>query len=358
MAIHQVVAGAAPGDAVTGAALRLRGLLRRIGPSDVYAGLVDPALAGEVWSVDEYEARAGTGAGDVLVYHAAVGEPAVAAFLQRRPEPLVLLYHDITPAAFFAALDPPLAHRLAGGRAEVAGLRRRVVLPLAVSGSSAAGLEALGYRDVRVSPLPLELSALRELEPDPATVERLAHEADGRPVVLFVGPLLPHKRPDLLLSAFHVLCTYRVPEAHLVLVGAGPLPGFRRALEGVIDELGLDAHITGWVSKAELMAYYRGATGFVTLSEHEGVCAPLLEAMALDVPVTARAHAAIPETVGDAGLLLPPGDDPLLAAEAMGDLVSDGGLRGELIARGRQRVADFDPDVAEATFLGHLADVL
>jgi glycosyltransferase involved in cell wall biosynthesis len=177
-------------------------------------------------------------------------------------------------------------------------------------------------------------------------------------MILFVGQLLPHKRPDFLLQAFHVLSTYMVPEAHLALVGPARLAPYRRALESLVGELNLDAHITGWVNEPELAAFYRAATCFVSASEHEGVCVPLLEAMAFDVPVMARAFAAIPETMDDAGLLLPSDDGPLTLAEGMFRIVSDPGLRRELVGRGRARLEAFDPKAAKATFLTHLAEVI
>lgn len=353
MGIHQVLVAASPGDAVTNAAFGLRDLLRRLGPSEVYARYIDPHLADEVRFLG---ACAGDG-GDLLVYHASVGEPAVASFLLGRPERLVLVYHNITPARYFTFLDPDFAQLLAAGRAELMLLRDRVALALAVSAYNAADLETLGYIDVRLSPLALGLDALRETVPDEAMTARLAEEHD-RPMVLFVGQLLPHKRPDLLLEAYHVLSTYLLPEARLVLVGSGRSETYRRALEGFIGELNLSAWITGRVSDAELAALYRDAAAFVTMSEHEGVCVPLLEAMAFDVPVIARAHAAIPETMGSAGLLLPPDDDPLLAAEAMHSLLTDDGLAARLASLGRARAAAFHPDTARATFLGHLAEVV
>jgi L-malate glycosyltransferase len=355
MEIHQVVVAASPGDAVTNAAFAFRTLLERIAPSEIYARYLDPRLAGEVHPLHQYQGGRDS-ARNILVYHASIGEPDVAAFLLGRPEHVVLVYHNITPPEYFTMLDPPFARLLAGGRAELMLLRGRVELALAVSAYNAAELESFGYEDVRVSPLPLEVQSLRTLEPDPATVKRLAR--DEGPIVLFVGQLLPHKRPDLLLQAFHVLVTYLLPEAHLKLVGPTRQTGYRRALEGLVEELNVDAHITDWVSPEALAALYGNATCFVTMSEHEGVCVPLLEAMALDLPVLARSFAAIPETMGDAGLLLPADDDPLLVAEAMCRLLTDEQLRAELVARGRKRLADFDPTVAQATFLSHIGELV
>ncbi|MGH9034634.1 MAG: glycosyltransferase family 4 protein, partial [Acidimicrobiia bacterium] len=308
--------------------------------------------------LEEYEAlpSARTG-GNLLVYHASIGEPVVVSFLQERRERLVLKYHNITPPDYFLDVDPAFAELLAGGRLELAALRDRVLLALAASAYNARELEALGFEDVRVSPIVVDTTRLSHLDDDPEATRRLDQQLGG-PLLLFVGQLLPHKRPDLLLAAYHLLVTYLMPEVHLALVGPCPSDRYRFALEGFIRQLNLDrALVPGRVPAAELATYFRRAAAFVTLSEHEGVCVPLLEAMAFGVPVVARDFAGVPETLSGAGLLLPAEDDPMLVAEALARVLTDETLREALVAAGARRLGDFDPDAARATLLGHLAAV-
>lgn len=356
MAVHQLLVGASPGDAVTGAALDLRAVLRRIGPSDIFANYIEPELVGDVRLLRELAERRAE-PGDVLVYHASIGEPDVAALLLERREPLMVVFHNVTPATYFATVDPYLAARLAAGRVELAALAPRVDLALAVSDFNATDLAGLGYGDVRVWPLPLDPARWLATEPDGPTAERLAADA-GRPLVLFVGQVLPHKRPDLLLSAFCVLQTYLVPEARLAMVGWARNARYGAAIRALARDQNLDVTFTGPVGDAELAAWYGAATAFVSMSEHEGVGIPLLEAMAHGVPVVARAWAAIPETLAGAGLLLPADAGPLLGGEAMACVLSDEGCRKQLVDAGRERVATLDPDASRAAFLGHLATVL
>jgi glycosyltransferase involved in cell wall biosynthesis len=330
-------------------------VLQRVGPSGVFARYIDPRLEGKVFPLSVYEACAQPD--DLLIYHASIGEPEVAQFLLGRRERLILVYHNITPAEYFATLDPAFAGLLACGRSELVLLRERAEIALAVSAYNARELEGLGYEDVRVSPLPVDVGALHMIEPDADTLATL-DGLDG-PLVLFVGQLLPHKRPDLLLRAYHVLTTYLMPEAHLAMVGPARLERYHKALQTLATELNLHrARIPGWVTPEQLAAYYRRADVFVTMSEHEGVCVPLLEAMSCDVPVVARAYGAIPETMLDAGLLLPADDDPFLIAEGMAEVLRSDALRTELVRRGRERVASFDVEVARATFIGHLVDLV
>jgi glycosyltransferase involved in cell wall biosynthesis len=156
-----------------------------------------------------------------------------------------------------------------------------------------------------------------------------------------------------------VLATYLVPEAHLILVGSQRLARFGRAVQTLIAELGLHrAWITGGVPDETLRVFYERADAFVTTSDHEGFCVPLIEAMSFDLPVVARATTAIPETLGGAGLLVDPDDGALVIAEAMATVLTDAATRQELVGRGRRRLQDFDPDQARATFLDHLVSVV
>ena len=354
MEIHQIVVAASPGDAVTNTAFGFQALLQKVGPSGVFARYIDPRLEGRVFPLSVYEACASPD--DLLIYHMSIGEPEVVQFLLGRRERLVLVYHNITPPEYFATLDQAFAGLLACGRSELALLRDRTEMALAVSAYNAQELEQLGYADVRLSPLPIDIATLHAVQPDPGATAEL--DALDGPVILFVGQLLPHKRPDLLLQAYHVLSTYLMPEAHLVLLGPARLERYGRALTAFATEMNLHrARIPGWLSVEQLAAHYRRADVFVTMSEHEGVCVPLLEAMSFDVPVVARAYGAIPETMGDAGLLLPADASASLVAEALAEVITHATLGGELVRRGRRRVQQFDTDAAHAVFLGHLASV-
>lgn len=354
MRIDQVIVAAAPGDAITTQALEIARLVRARGqPSWIFARYIDPQLAGEVLALERYPAPAGPA--DALLYHASIGEPAVTAFLQDRPEPLAIVYHNMSPAEPFAPYDPGFAARLVAGRRELASLRPRVRLALAVSAFNAADLAGLGYTGIEVAPLIVDPDRLLGVAPHDETV-RWQAEVPGS-TLLFVGQLLPHKQAHVLLQAYHILVTYLLPESNLFLVGAGRLPRYKECLQFFIEEMNLTRAgiIKSPVSDAELAAYYRRADAVVTLSQHEGFCVPLLEAMAFGKPIVARAAGAIPETLAGAGLLIGPDDGAGVAAEAMLEVLTNGPLRAGLVERGRERLAAFRPEAARATILGHLA---
>jgi glycosyltransferase involved in cell wall biosynthesis len=357
MEINQLLVSASRHDAITNAAFELRALLRQVGPSHIYAHHIEPALSQDVLPMRTYQRRlTGTAGADILVFHASIGEPAVFSFLERQPERVVLLYHNISPPEAFRSFDPAFAGLLEAGRDELAALRDRAVLALAVSEYNADELRALGYRNVAVSPLVLDMHHLAELDDDAGLAAAI--DAEDGPVLLFVGQLLPHKRPDLLLKAFHVLTTYLVPDARLVLVGASRLAPYGRALRRFATELNLSGvRFAGSVTEAGLATLFRRADALVTASEHEGFCVPLIEAMSFGVPIVARANAAIPETLGGAGLLLPGDAGPEILAEAMAEILTNNDLRGRLIGAGQARLTDLDPTRARETFLRHMLSV-
>jgi glycosyltransferase involved in cell wall biosynthesis len=340
--VHQILVAAAQGDAITNEALHLRDLLRRRTKSEIYAHHIDPRVPG-IKRLGEYaEIPAAARAGNILVYHSSIGEPAVAGFLSSARERLVLRYHNMTPAEMIAPFDTVLARALEKGRRELAELGSRARLSIADSHYNAEELRDLGFADVRVVPLLIDLRLLREAKTEPGIASQLLVK-EGEPLVSFVGRVAPNKGHPVLIQTFHVLKTYHQPDAHMFIVGSDEMSSYRESLVTLVQQLSLkDLLMTGAVSLGQLADVYRRTDVFLCLSAHEGFCAPLIEAMSFGVPIVALAEAAVPETVGDAALLLDE-PSPLLAAEAIMLLLDDRDLREQLVERGRRRVLDFDP---------------
>lgn len=358
MQFHQLLVTARPGDAITNAALELRKLLRRVGPSDIYAKNIHPELERDVHPMRAFvRRRSATPRDDVLLFHSSIGDPEVHSVVMGQPERLVLVYHNISPAEAFLDYDPGFAGMLEGGRRELAAMATRATMAIAVSDFNARELIDLRYHDVRVSPLIVDIAGRLTTTPDRKLSEEL--ERGVGPLVLFVGQVLPHKRPDFLLQAFHLLSSFDRPDARLVIAGNLGLVRYAHCVMQLGRELSLDRLLfTGAITDSQLVALYRRADLFVTASEHEGFCVPLLEAMAFGVPIVARACAAVPDTVRDAGVVLPADGGPALMAEAMAEVAGDDGLAAALSARGRARVAAFEPERAKASFLTHLMEAV
>ena len=268
--------------------------------------------------------------------------------LVKLPARKILIYHNVTPAEFFSGINPHAALHAQLGRKQLATLAAPIDLGVGVSDYNRRELEAAGFTRTAVVPLLIDWTAY-DGAPDPAV---LAQWASARTKILFVGRISPHKRQDDLirLIAYERACVD--PEAQLILVGSyRDQPQYHGRLRALAEELGIAQAVTfaGSVSLAALVAYYRTATAFVSLSEHEGFGVPLLEAMHFGLPVIAYDAAAVGETLGGAGVLLPD-RDLARAAEAVGLVLERRVLRERLVAFGRQRLEAFQPDrVAQQT---------
>ena len=162
---------------------------------------------------------------------------------------------------------------------------------------------------------------------------------------MFVGKLLPHKAAHDLVRALAAYQSARtIPSARLVLVGGHPIASYAEAVRDYAGSLGLaDAvEMTGATSNEELASAYASADVFVCLSDHEGFCFPLLEAMNHGVPIVAYAAGAVADTLGDAGILLRDKSGPTVAA-AVHRAITDARLRERIVAAGRKRLRRIRP---------------
>jgi len=358
-AVHQFVPTLAPRDAVGGHYLAVQETLRAAGyRSDIYSYEAKDEykrLARPFTSFDG-DARA---APTWLLYHSSVGSP-VADFVAAREEPLIVDYHNITPAPFFSRWEPALAGALMKGRRQLAELETRAELGLADSAFNAQELTELGYRRTSVVPILLDVAALDSAPPDPATLERLSGAKNAGGIDwLFVGRLAPNKAQHDLVKAFAAYRRLYDERARLHLVGASSSHQYEMALSAFVDALGLaDAvDITGPVSAGALTAYFETADVYVVASEHEGFCVPLLEAMHHRVPIVAYSAAAVPETLGAAGLLLE-AKDPYTIATAVHCVATDAGVRTQLVEAGTERLRAFDIDKSKRKLLEAIEPVV
>ncbi|HWF73188.1 MAG TPA: glycosyltransferase [Solirubrobacteraceae bacterium] len=335
MRIHQLLSGAGPHDAITSEAVSFRERFRQWGwEGKDYAVHVAPGLNGHIRILKRFKPRPE----DVLLLHHSAGAPRLRELLAL-PNRKLLLYHNVTPAWWFWEHAPSVAVQCAVGREQLPALVRGVQVAAADSAFNAAELEALGAARTAVIPLLVDYGRLGP--PPPA-------DPSGPPTILFVGRLSPHKHQDEVIRAFALYRCQRAPDARLMLVGDPISSRYLEHLRNLAETLAPGAvSIESGLTNAELGERYRAAHVFLCLSAHEGFCIPVLEAFSQGVPVIARPAGAIPETTGDAAILV---DDADLAvvAELVHLAVTDAELRAELRRRGEVRVALHAPDrVAE-----------
>jgi L-malate glycosyltransferase len=321
--------------------LRIRPLLEAFGPSKIYVERVDASLGSVATDYREYVPRPG----DTAIYHASIGTP-MARWLHAQDIPVLLDYHNVTPMHFFAPYEPKVAALCFAGKAECRLLARTSPLGMADSTWSADELATMGCPATATVPILLDF-AKYEQRPHGPLLDVLTATKTGTDV-LFVGRLSPNKKQEDVVKAFAVYRQHYDPGARLFLVGTSASPRYRTAVEELIVRLGLaDAvRMAGGIPDSHLIAYYRAADTFLSMSEHEGFCVPLVECMLFDLPVVAYAAGAVPETLGDAGILVRHKRYDEVAA--LLHLLTGGAARDRLVAAGRARLEHFRPERHEA----------
>jgi glycosyltransferase involved in cell wall biosynthesis len=344
-AVHQVIPAATPGDAVTNQAFAWRDLLAQWGhKGQIVAEHVHPDLSDEVRRLD----RGGKKVIDqsaVVLRYAIWSKTAEAAL--RHPERTALVYHNITPGELLRDFNPSLADLCDRGRKALADFPKPAAL-IADSSFNADDLRAAGLGDAEVIPLLLDVP--EDGTPRPAATE---------PTVLSVGRIVPNKRLEDVIKAFALYQGHRVPGARLLLVGSSTgFENYRLALERLVERVGAErVFFTGPISAQARDAWYSRADAYLSMSVHEGFCAPLIEAMAHGVPVVARSAGAVPETLDGAGLTVDGLELPLVA-EALHEVVSSAETRSALALAAQTRLAELRPNRLAPRIRSALAPIL
>jgi L-malate glycosyltransferase len=337
MRVNQWVPAAHRGDAIGDSARRVRAMLRDLGhTSEIYALTIDEDLQGDIRPFGSADARTG----DVTIFHYALPSSMTEAFASLR-HGRVLQYHNVTPPEFFAGYDADIFRLAALGRAEIRTLAGRTDMALGDSEFNRRELESFGFTNTGVFPIAVDFERIRDAAPRPALDAILS---DGLMNFLFVGRIVPNKRIEDHIRLAEHYKRYVDTEYRFIFVGkTDGVPRYYNAVRALVAEFRMpqDRFIfTGPVPDEDLVTFYRTAHVYLSLSEHEGFCVPLLEAMAADVPVLAYASTAVPDTLGGAGVQFAP-KDLEFAAELLGELAYNDELRAQVLAGQRRRLVDF-----------------
>jgi L-malate glycosyltransferase len=354
-AIHQIVAGYANGDAISNEARVMRALFRSWGyESHIYSEQkrILPELRGE--ACDLATGRGAFRPEDVVLLHLSIGSDVNDIF-PTLPGRKAILYHNITPPDFFRGVQDQTAHLLARGRQQAKALAGTAEVVMADSRFNAEEIAAMGHVNPQVLPLVLDFSILRA-KPDRRILRQYR---DGMVNILFVGRCAPNKKIEDLLNAFYYFQRYVQPASRLIHVGSyAGMEQYHALLLTRARELQLkNVELVGSVRQDELNAYYAVARVFLCLSDHEGFCIPLLEAMTHDVPVVAYAAGAVEETLDGAGVLLREKRFDLIA-EVLGRVAEDEPLRTSILKGQHERLARYEKQDLAADLKRHLTPVL
>ena len=325
--VHQVLATLGYGDAIGHEVLGINRVLRDAGfESEIFVETADRRL--EDLTTDYREMVGAIAPDDVLIHHFSIGSRA-SRTAYALPGRMALVYHNITPPEYFLGVHKDLVKLCFRGRRELTAYVTRCELALGDSEYNREELAALGFPQTGVLPVVPDFAHL-DLPPNTMTAEKFD---DGWTNVMFVGRVIPNKKFEDVIRAFHVYRTRHNPRSRLLLVGShGGFEKYLAMLHALIARLGTpDVHFLGHVSNEELTALYDVADLFLCASEHEGFCVPLIESFHKQVPVLAYAATAVPATMDGGGVLYYT-KDPFQLGRLMNAILGDPAIEDAIVA--------------------------
>ena len=352
MEIHQFATSLTYGDAISDELLEIQKALKKKGyKSEIFTRFYEPRMAKYAKDFKEYTKFSSSS--NVVIFHFSIGSPVSKLFF-RIPDKRIMIYHNITPYEFFLDYHRILSRECYKGRLEIKLFVEKMDLALGDSEFNRRELESLGYASTGVLPLLIDFSKF-DGKTDP--VVRRIYD-NGKFTILFVGRVIPNKKFEDVIKTFSLYKKYFNPESQLLLVG--DFRGMERylvALEKLVDELELsDVHFTGRVDFAELLACFRLADVYLSMSEHEGFGVPLIESFYLGLPVVAYAAGAVEETMNGGGILIHEKDFAKTAV-LLDNLNKDEAFRKKIVLSQKKALQKFSQENVSQILLSHIQKV-
>lgn len=342
------------GDAVGNDTLAIHNSLKKAGyDSMVAASYIDERLGKDV--------AAGTrdlsfiNPEDIVIYHLSTGHELNERFGELNCRKIIK-YHNITPPEFFFGYDQAAVASCIEGYRQAAALSDKPEFVFADSEYNKQELIRMGYRcDMDVLPVLIPFEDY-EKEPDREVMEQMD---DGLTNIIFTGRVVPNKRQEDVIAAFYNYQKYYNPKSRLILAGnCDCIDNYYEGLAAYVQALGVkNVVFTGHITFSAILAYYRSADLFLSMSDHEGFCVPLVEAMFFDVPVVAKDTSAVGWTLGGSGILLPD-QDPKIAAGMINRVLTDEELKRKILQNQRERLSDFDNHKVEQKLLSKIREMV
>lgn len=355
MKIYQILSTFNYGDAIGNDVIAVKHIIEDMNiETAVYAGSVSP----RVTEPDSYQLSAmpKVSEDDIVIYHMANGSylNTMVTELNCRK---IMIYHNITPYEFFNIDNIQASENCRKGLNDMLKMKGKFNSYIADSQFNKDDMIAMGYKADQISVIPVAIPFDDyKQEPDAGMMTSLS---DGMTNIVFVGRIAPNKKHEDIIRAFDYYKRNVNPNSRLILAGGANANGmYFNDLKSYIEALGTqDIIFPGHISFAEILAIYRKADVFLCLSEHEGFCVPLLEAMTFDVPIIAYDAGAVPETMGGSGIVVND-KDPVFLSKVIDKLVNDPELRSSIVSLQRKRLEDFRYDKIKKMLQDYINDFL
>lgn len=351
MKIVQVLPTIAYGDAVGNDTVAIYNTLKKLKyETAIYAENIDERLKNK--DIKLFSQLGALSHKDVVIYHLSIGTK-LNYELEKLPGRKIIIYHNITPPEFFIGYNDISKKLCEDGIAGAKHLGKVADYCLAVSEFNKRDLVSMGY-ECKIDILPI-LIPFDDYNAVPS--KKIINRYGNRDYtnIVFTGRIAPNKKHEDIIEAFYYYNKYLNPKSRLFLVGSyGGMENYYNELRFYTEKLGLkNVYFTGHIKFDEILAYYKIADLFLCMSEHEGFCVPLAEAMYFEVPIVAFDSSAIADTLGGSGFLLKEKNARETAA-VMERILLDEELKKNIVYNQKQRLKDFQHDVIEKKFISYL----
>lgn len=331
--IHQFSAGFNPGDAISNEMIAIKKILKDklnlLG--EIYSeniGAIDSKVCKKFKSYKYHK-------NDIIIYHHSI-HSSVLEYIIEIPVPKILIYHNVTPHHFFEPYDLKLTYYLKQGRNELSLIKNKFNSYLADSEYNSLELLREGITDIKVLPILYDFNKFKK-KPKPT-------ENNSKKKIIFVGRIAPNKKQDDLIRFAKVFCDNYSKDFEFRMIGycSKELEIYNIELLKMIEYLNLQEHIffSNFVDDNQINTLYQEADLFISMSEHEGFCVPLLEAMFHNIPIIAYNAGAVKETLKGSGILIHK-KDFVIISELAYRLLYEPEFREKIIRKQDLRLQEF-----------------
>ncbi len=352
MIIEQFLPAFHYGDATSNSALAFHNYLSEKGIQSKLISLTsDKNVRDKVTLFKDYKVNKSS----VKILHFAIPS-LLTDFFRETDGKKVMIYHNITPSHFFTDYSEFLVKFTNDGRIHLATLKDSFDLSIGVSEFNACDLRKLKFRNVKVFPLIVDMNDYDK----PYSNGYFNLINDDRKNILCVGRIAPNKKIEDAVKMLFFYKKYLSPSIRLIVAGnINSVPKYFAAVRDLASRFYLTAEdilFTGHIKFDEFLAVYKVSDIYLSMSEHEGFCLPVMESFKMGLPVAAFDAGAIKETVGDGGIIFDT-KEPEKVAGTLEYLINNEGIRKKIVNSGEKRLKTYLNDSDPAKLLDLISSV-
>ncbi|MDD5529139.1 MAG: glycosyltransferase [bacterium] len=284
---------------------------------------------------------------NIVIYQ--YGEGSILTdFLIKLKTKKVLRYHGVTPPKFLKETSKSLLDTI-GGNKDTKLLIYEMNSSLATSEYTKTELRNFGFNNIHILPVFIDFNKYKK-------IPKAASKTNKN--LIFVGRLVPNKKQEDIIKTFYYYHKIN-PKSNLFLIGEyKSCPRYVDFLKKLVTDLELNKNVclTGQITFDELVNFYGTSDIFICMSEHEGFCVPLLEAMYFNLPIIAYKSTAIPYTLENTGILINRKNYPEIA-ELINIILTDKKLCSEIIKKQNNRLKEFSLENTKNKLIKYIEEI-